>query len=64
MTSIYKDLHQFSSYVAPIDITFHQYLLLADESVLVHTGSIQQAEALLPQLKDVLASRVYFYFTL
>lgn len=61
MTSIYKDLHQFSSYVAPIDITFHQYLLLADESVLVHTGGIQQAEALLPQLKDVLAGRVLKY---
>ncbi|MBZ9688159.1 MBL fold metallo-hydrolase [Clostridium estertheticum] len=61
MSSIYEDLHQFSSYVPPIDLTFHQYLLLADESILVHTGSVQQAEALVPQLKDVLAGRTLRY---
>jgi len=61
MSSIYEDLHQFSSYVSPIDLTFHQYLLLADESVLVHTGSVQQAKALVPQLKEVLASRTLKY---
>lgn len=61
MSSIYEDLHQFSSYVPPIDLTFHQYLLLADESVLVHTGSVQQAEALIPQLKEVLAGRTLKY---
>ncbi|WML32568.1 MBL fold metallo-hydrolase [Clostridium sp. OS1-26] len=61
MSSIYEDLHQFSSYVPPIDLTFHQYLLLADESILVHTGSVQQAEALVSQLKDVLAGRTLKY---
>ena len=61
MSSIYEDLHQFSSYVPPIDLTFHQYLLLADESISIHTGSVQQAEALIPQLKEVLAGRTLKY---
>lgn len=61
MTNIYEDLYQFSSYVPPIDLTFHQYLLLAEEPLLVHTGSIQQAEALIPQLKEVLNGRELKY---
>jgi flavorubredoxin len=61
MTSIYKDLYQFSSYVPPIDLTFHQYLLLADEPVLFHTGSMQQAKTLVPLLMDVLNGKVLKY---
>lgn len=61
MPKIYEDLHQFSSYVPPIDLTFHQYLLLANEPLLVHTGSIQQAEALVPQLNDVLNGKTLKY---
>ena len=57
MQNIYEDLHQFSSYVTPIDLTFHQYLLLTDQPLLVHTGSMQQAEILIPQLKDILVDR-------
>ncbi|KZL88980.1 MBL fold metallo-hydrolase [Clostridium magnum] len=61
MSIIYNDLHQFSNYIPPIDLTFHQYLLLTDEPVLVHTGSIQQAEALIPQLKSTLNGRALKY---
>ncbi|WP_378954315.1 hypothetical protein [Pelosinus sp. sgz500959] len=61
MSNIYEDLHQFSSYVPPIDLTFHQYLLLTDEPLLVHTGSIKQAENLIPQLKSVLDGRQLKY---
>jgi len=61
MALIYEDLHQFSSYAAPINLSFHQYLLLVDEPVLVHTGNIQQAEALLPQLKNALGDRQLKY---
>lgn len=57
MTAIYKDLYQFSSYIPPIDLSFHQYFLLGDEPILVHTGSIQMAEALVPELKAVLGER-------
>jgi flavorubredoxin len=61
MSAIYKDLHQFSSYIPPIDLSFHQYLLLTDEPVLVHTGTIQEAEILVPQLKAVLGDRELKY---
>lgn len=61
MSAIYKDLHQFSSYIPPIDLSFHQYLLLGDEPLLVHTGSVQQAETLIPQLKAVLSGKPLKY---
>lgn len=61
MTTVYNNLHQFSSYVPPVDLTFHQYLLLTDEPVLVHTGSMQQAESLIPQLKSVLNGKALNY---
>lgn len=66
MPFISKDLYQFNSYVEPINLTFHQYLLLGDEPLLVHTGNVIQAEALLPELKDVLNGKelkYIFYFT-
>jgi flavorubredoxin len=49
-----EDLHQFSTYIRQINLTFHQYLLLADEPILIHTGNVKQAEAMLPQLKVAL----------
>ena len=61
MSNIHVDLHQFSSYVPPIDLTFHQYLLLTGEPLLVHTGNINQAEALIPQLKSVLDGKQLKY---
>lgn len=61
MAAIYKDLYQFSNYIQAIDLSFHQYLLLADEPVLVHTGSIQCAEALVPELKAVLGEKQLKY---
>jgi flavorubredoxin len=61
MATIYENLHQFSSYVPPIDLSFHQYLLLTEEPLLVHTGSMQQAEALIPQLKDALKGKALKY---
>ncbi|MDW3725086.1 MBL fold metallo-hydrolase [Enterococcus faecium] len=61
MTLLNEELHQFSTYIEPINLTFHQYLLLGDEPVLVHTGNIIQAEALLPQLKAVLKEKELKY---
>jgi flavorubredoxin len=54
LPTIYQDLFQFSNYVPQINLSFHQYLLFADEPLLVHTGNSKQAEALLPQLKATL----------
>lgn len=61
MSKIYEDLYQFSSYIPPINLTFHQYLLLDEKPVLIHTGSMQQAEALVTQLKSVLNGRALSY---
>lgn len=61
MAIIYDNLHQFSSYVPPIDLSFHQYLLLANESMLVHTGNMQQVEVLIPQLKIILNGKPLKY---
>lgn len=57
MTVFTKDLFQFSSYVPMINLSFHQYLLAADEPVLFHTGNVEQAKALVPQLKSHLAGK-------
>jgi flavorubredoxin len=54
MKPITTDLYQFSSYAKPIDLTFHQYLLIQKEPVLFHTGNIRQASALVPKIKSVL----------
>jgi len=61
MLTIYENLYQFSSYVQPIDLTFHQYLLLADEAILIHTGNIEQGQALIPQIKDALNGKTLKY---
>jgi flavorubredoxin len=61
MENIYDDLYQFNSYIPPINLSFHQYLLLIDEPVLVHTGSIDQTERLIPQLKEVLGDKKLKY---
>jgi flavorubredoxin len=61
MTAIHTDLYQFSSFIPPIDLSFHQYLLLTDEPVLVHTGTMQQAEAIIPLLKADLNGRTLKY---
>lgn len=42
------DLHLFTDYMQPVNLSFNQYLLLTEEPVLFHTGSAQQAAALLP----------------
>lgn len=61
MTTIYQDLHQFSTYIPSINLSFHQYLLSNDEPILFHTGNIQQATALVPQLKVVLNGKALKY---
>ncbi len=61
MSVIYKDLYQFTSYVLPIDLAFHQYLLLTEEPVLVHTGSIEQTKTLIPQLVEILGDKKLKY---
>lgn len=61
MTIIDQDLYQFSTYVQPINLSFHQYLLANEEPLLFHTGNIQQAKVLVPQLKAVLNDKTLKY---
>ena len=61
MTIIDQDLHQFSTHIQPINLSFHQYLLSTEEPLLLHTGNIQQATALVPQLKAVLNGKLLKY---
>ncbi len=61
MTEIPNNLYQFTDYVPPIDLTFHQYLLDIDEPLLVHTGNRKQAKALILQIKEVLAGKELRY---
>lgn len=61
MTIINQDLHQFSTFIPPINLTFHQYLLSDNEPILIHTGNIQQATSIVPQLKIALNGKVLKY---
>lgn len=61
MQAIFNDLYQFTNYVPPIDLTFHQYLLGLDEPMLIHTGNKQRAKELVPQIKDKLKNEELKY---
>lgn len=54
--TIYDNLFQFTEYIAPIRLSIHQYLLMTPEPVLVHTGTADQAEKIIPQLKEILGT--------
>lgn len=58
---LYKDLYQFSIYIPPMDFTIHQYLLAVDPAVLFATGTIRQAEQILPQIKTILKEKALKY---
>lgn len=61
MINIYKNLYQYSTYIPQINITFHQYLLQAEESILIHTGNVVQAQGLIPKLKELLGKNPLGY---
>ncbi len=56
-----EDLYQFSTVIPQIKLSFNQYLLLTEEPVLIHTGSVKQAEVMLPQLKAALNGKELKY---
>lgn len=58
---INDNLFLFNSYLQPIDLSFNQYLIYKQEPMLVHTGSIDQTETLIPMLKEVLENRPLKY---
>lgn len=48
---IYNDLYQFTQNLSFMNFTINQYLLLTEEPVLICTGTYQQAELILPEIK-------------
>ena len=61
MQRIYKNLYQYSVYLAPMDFTIHQYLLASEPAILFAAGTVQQAAHTLPQIKAVLQDRPLKY---
>ncbi len=61
MQTIFPELYQFSTYNQVIDLDFHQYLLLTEEPLLIHTGNVEQASFLLPKLKEILCGQLLSY---
>lgn len=61
MKEITKDLYQFSVYIPPMDFTIHQYLLNCDPAILFAAGTVQQAQAILPDLKKILKEKPLKY---
>lgn len=61
MVEIAPKLYQFSVYIPPMDFTIHQYLYAANPAILFAAGTFQQAEAVLPEVRQVLDSRELKY---
>lgn len=61
MRPIYKNLYQFSAYIPPMDFTIHQYLLNGDPAILFATGTMQQAETILPSIQKILNDKPLKY---
>ena len=57
MTKIFSGLYQFTDVLEPMKLSMHQYLLLAEEAVLIQTGTISQARTILPELKRLLGGK-------
>lgn len=61
MIKIYDDLYQFTQELSFMNFTIHQYLLLAEEPILIYTGTFQQAEYILPKVKELLNGKQLKY---
>lgn len=61
MKQIAKDLYQFSINLDFMDFTLHQYLLLSEDPVLISTGTVDQAEKILPEIKKLLNGKELKY---
>lgn len=61
MIQIHPGLYQFTQEIPQMNFTIHQYLLNAEEPVLISTGTMQQAEKILPEITAVLNGRPLRY---
>lgn len=61
MNEITKDLYQFSMHIPFMHFTLHKYLLLSEEPVLISTGTLDHAEKILPEIKELLNGKSLKY---
>lgn len=61
MKEIFKNIYKFSTYIPPINLSFNQYLVDSDQPLLIHTGSIQQAEGIVKQIKEIIKDKPLAY---
>jgi len=61
MTQIYSNLYQFTQVMEPMKLSMHLYLLLAEDPILIQTGSVSQTESTLPQIKELLGEKTLKY---
>lgn len=61
MQKIRENLYQFSSYIAPLDFSIHQYLLAVNPAIAFAAGTRAQAEQNLPQIREILGGRALKY---
>ncbi len=61
MTTIYNGLHQFTEYLEPVNLSLHQYLLLTEEPALIHTGTVNNAQNIVAQIKQLLGEKPLKY---
>lgn len=61
MKKIADHLYQFSIYIPPMDFTIHQYLMDTEPAVLFAAGTVGQAQAVLPEIKEILGKRALKY---
>ena len=61
MIEICNDLYQFTENDPTMGLYTHQYLLLTEDPVLIHTGTMKQAETILPKIKTLLGGRELRY---
>ncbi|HEY8804082.1 MAG TPA: MBL fold metallo-hydrolase, partial [Clostridium sp.] len=58
---VFDDLYEFRSINEGFPITFNQYLLLGEESLLFHTGNSSHVKLLVPMLKKLLGDKCLKY---
>lgn len=61
MKEIAQNLYQFSQFIPPIEFTIHQYLLASNPAILFASGTKQQAESIVPEIKEILGGQPLEY---
>lgn len=61
MTTIYDNLQQFTEYLEPANLSLHQYLLLTEDPILIHTGTVNNAQNIVAQIKQLLGEKPLKY---